>query len=47
VNISAFLILVAVVLFAIAAFVAFPATFPTLLAVGLGLFAAGHLPLQR
>jgi hypothetical protein len=46
-NISAFLVLVAVVLFAIAAFVAYPATLPTLLAVGFALFAAGHLPLQR
>lgn len=42
---SALLILIAVVVFAIAAFVAYPATLATLIAVGLAFFAAGHLPL--
>jgi hypothetical protein len=44
-SVSALLILVAVVLFAIGAFVAYPATTPTLLFIGLAFFAAGHLPL--
>jgi hypothetical protein len=43
-NISALLILIAVVLFAIAAFVAYPATGATLIAVGLAVFAAAHFP---
>ena len=44
-NISAFLVLIAVVVFAIAAFVAYPATVMTLVCVGLAFFAAAHFPL--
>jgi hypothetical protein len=44
-NISALLVLIAVVLFAIAAFVAYPATLMTLECVGLAFFAAAHFPL--
>lgn len=44
-NISALLVLVAVVLFAIAAFVAYPATLMTFVCIGLAVFAAAHYPL--
>jgi hypothetical protein len=44
-NISALLVLIAVVLFAIAAFVAYPATLMTLVCVGLAFFAAAHFSL--
>lgn len=43
-SVSYLLILLAVVLFAIAAFVSYPATVATLVAVGLAAFAAAHLP---
>lgn len=44
-NLSMLLIVVAIVLFAIAAFIAYPATGATLIAVGLAVFAAAHLPI--
>lgn len=43
-NVSVLLLVAAIVVFAIAAFVAWPATLATLVAVGLALFAAAHLP---